>query len=149
MAQSLIRRVFIWIVALVALVIVGALGYCATHIPGGSDMDIANAVGRHIAAGYKKFDSRQQVERTDTGKIYYLSPGANGNPSIKFYEITSAEDQQQIEALARSAFKAVPGANSITLIFYKAQNLRRASNGGGTRGAEEQLKRVRLKREFS
>ena len=62
----MLHRLFV----LVALLPLAYLGWCTTHIPGGSDVDAANAVGRYIAAGYGRFDDRQLVERTGKGKIY-------------------------------------------------------------------------------
>ncbi len=109
-------------------------------------METANAIAKVIADGYSKFDNRQVVESTYKGKIYYDAPGVNGTPTMIFYEITNAEDMEQIEELARKALIAVPAAKSITLTFYAAQNMHRNPTGGAVRGEEQVLKKVTVQR---
>ena len=123
-----------------------AVGYCSTHIPAGPDVESANAVGHFISDGYGKFEDRQQLNKTDKGKTYYVGPESNRNTTLDFYEIETAEDMARIEELARGALVAVPSANSITLKFYRVQNMPRSPGGGGSRGSEQLLKKVTIER---
>jgi len=124
----------------------GWLGYCATHIPAGPDVDVANAIGKHIASGYGKFDARQEVEKTGKGKIYYVSPGAGRTPTVIIYEVTSPEDVQAIETLAAQALVAVPEAKGVKLEFHERQNLSIAPSGAKSRGWEWPFKKVAVSR---
>ena len=139
----MIHRLALAFVLLLALL---AIGYCSTHIPAGPDIEAANAVGQFISDGYGKFADRQQVNKTDKGKTYYVDPKSNRNTTLDFYEIETAEDIARIEELARGALVAVPSANSITLRFYRAQNMHRSPGGGGSRGSEQLLKKVAIER---
>lgn len=141
--QEMLRRLLL----VVALLPVAYLGWCATHIPGGPDVDAANTVGRYISTGYGKFDNRQAVERTGKGKIYYSSPGSGQHPTIILYEVTSPEDIRTIEALARQALMQFPEVRGISLHFYKEQNRSFSAGGGTTRGWESTFKKVRIARE--
>lgn len=135
------------LLVLIALLPLAYLGWCTTHIPGGPDVDAANAVGRYIADGYGRFDDRQVVERTGKGKIYYSSPGSDRHPTIVLYEITTPEDIGTIEALARQALVEFPQVRGASLHFYKKQNLSFSAGGATARGRETPFKKVSVKRE--
>lgn len=123
------------------------LAYCATHIPGGPDIDVANQVGRYIAAGYGKFDERSQVERTGRGKIYYNAPGSSQSPIITLYEVTDPNDVARIESLAREALQAIPDAREVELRFHERQNLSFSPGGGASRGRQSPFKTVHIARQ--
>jgi len=141
--HQVLRRALLVVVLLPLLY----LGWCATHIPAGSDIDAANAVGVYISSGYGKFDSRQTVERTGTGKIYYSAPGSDLHPTILLYEVTSLEDIATIEGLARQALDKFPSIQAISLHFYKEQNLAPSPGGAASRGWESAFKKVTITRE--
>lgn len=140
---QMLRRLLL----LVALLPAAYLGWCATHIPGGPDIDAANAVGRYIAFGYGKFDTRQVVERTGKGKIYYSSPGSGQHPTIILYEVTTPDDIRAIEALARQALVEFPQIRGVSLHFHREQNLSFSPSGAASRGWESAFKKVSIKRE--
>lgn len=123
------------------------LGYCTTHIPSGPDVDVANQVGKYIATGYGRFDDPRSVERTGKGKIAFTSPGSDRSPTLILYEVTSAEDIEMIESLARKALTEVPEAKEIRLQFYESQNLTISPNGGASRGWESAFRKTRIARE--
>lgn len=89
------------------------VGYVATHIPGADDVEAANAVGRFIEQGFGKFDSREQVERTGQGKIWYVRPTVGPSPVFIIYEVTKPEEIAEIEALANQALAKVPAVKVI------------------------------------
>jgi hypothetical protein len=116
------------------------LGYCATHIPGGMDVDAANQVGKFIAQGFGKFDDRQLVERTGKGKIWYVAPAVGPSPVFSIYEVTKPEEIAEIEQLANQALVTVPTVKAITLKFYERQNLTISNGGGASRGWESSFR---------
>lgn len=136
-------RHLIWLLLLAPFAF---LAYCATHIPGGPDVDVANQVGDYIASGYGQFANRGDVERTGQGKIYYASPGSSRTPTIIIYEVTAPSEVIRIEALAREALQVIPDANGVDLHFHERQNLTLLPGGGSSRGWETPFKKVRISR---
>lgn len=112
------------------------LGYCATHMPGGVDMDAASQVARIIDEGFGRFDDRQLVERTGKGKTWYVAPAVGPSPIFSIYEITQPQDIAAIECLANLALVKVPTVKAITLKFHERQNLTVYESGGASRGWE-------------
>ncbi|MFI5403825.1 MAG: hypothetical protein ACHQ1G_12880 [Planctomycetota bacterium] len=83
-------------------------------MPSGEDAEVARAICRFIRRGHGGFPDPDE----QNGKAMVWSPGAGGNPGIIVYGITTPEEMDVIEKLAREALHATPGANSVTLAFY-------------------------------
>lgn len=119
------------------------------QMPGGTDRASARNVANFIESGFGGFDDRSRVENEGKGKTYYYYPGARNNPSFDFYEITSPQDINLIVKLANDSLIKMPYVNSIRLNFYERQVWIDYGNGSKSRGKEQILKRIVVKRKTS
>jgi hypothetical protein len=112
---------------------------CHFGVPGGDAYAIAHIAAKHINEHYA-FADRTTVNRTHSGKIYYVSPGCV--PSFTFYEIVEPSDIREIEELAKQSL-SLAGIDRVSLVFYERQNWVTASpSGGGHRGHEHAVKEI-------
>lgn len=116
---------------------------CLFGVPGGDAYAIAGIVAKHIKEHYA-FPDRTNVDRTHSGKIYYVAPGCV--PSFTFYEIVEPSDIREIEELARQSLP-LAGIDRVSLVFYEKQNWVTASpNGAGHRGLERAVKEITIEK---
>jgi hypothetical protein len=134
-------RAALWLLVLAP---VAFLAYCATHVPTGADSDAANEIGKHVRAGYGKFDDKTRSQPEGTGKTLFISPGADRNPTLILYEVTGEEDIILVTRLAQEALDKSSDTNSVSLHFYERQNLRVSPSGGASRGWESAFKKIKL-----
>jgi len=116
---------------------------CHFGVPGGDAYAVADIVAKHIEKNYS-FANRTSVDRTHSGKIYYVAPGCV--PSFTFYEIVEPNDIHVVEELARQSLP-LAGIDRVSLVFYEKQNwVATSPNGGGHRGHENAIKRVTVEK---
>ena len=116
---------------------------CHFGVPGGDSYAIAEIVAKHIKENYT-FADRKNVDRTHSGKIYYVAPGCV--PSFTFYEIVEPNDIHVIEELTRQSLP-LAGIDRVSLVFYEKQNwVTTSPNGGGHRGHENAVKHITIEK---
>ncbi|MBK7424108.1 MAG: hypothetical protein IPJ48_14060 [Propionivibrio sp.] len=125
-------------IAILSAVVAGCF-----YVPGAQDHEQAGAVAKFITERYGRFDKRSDVERTHSGKIYYVAPGRY--PLVQFYEITDPQDIRSIEESAKEALAAT-GVEKVKLVFFEKQNLSCAPGGGCSRRSEHVVKEVLVTR---
>lgn len=142
--QLRVRRLMPIHTAIYCCLVFAPLICAGCYVPSADDADRAYAIGRFIDNYYGMFNIRTEVDRMHVGKIYYTRPGRQ--PQILLYEVTDPTEIARIETIARRALE-VNTIPSVELIFYEKQNWQFTKNGGGSRGAENVIKRIIISRE--
>jgi len=117
-----------------------ALALCGCfYVPTAQDHTKASAVAAHISSKFGRFEKRGDVEKTHSGKTFYVRPGRY--PEVLFYEIVDPADITAIEESAKEALSKV-AVEKVSLVFYEKQNISCSTGGGCSRGKENVIKQL-------
>ncbi|MSQ54849.1 MAG: hypothetical protein EXR31_05715 [Betaproteobacteria bacterium] len=112
---------------------------CGCYSPTAQDHAKAKAIASHISNKYGRFEKRNDVEKSHSGKTFFFRPGRY--PEVQFYEVIDPKEIAEIEASAREALTTA-GADRVDLIFFEKQNLACSPGGVCSRGNENVIKKV-------
>jgi hypothetical protein len=124
---------------LLTIAILTLSSLCGCYVPNANDYAKADAIASYISSKYSRFEQRSKVEKTHSGKTFYVRPGHY--PELQFYEVLDPKEISEIETSAKDAL--VPaGADRVRLVFIEKQNLTCNQSGECSRGKENIIKEV-------
>ncbi|MBC3809687.1 hypothetical protein H8K52_20330 [Undibacterium seohonense] len=121
------------------LLTLSSLCACDFYVPSAGDLTKANTIASHISSKYGRFEQRSKVDKTHSGKTFYIRAGRY--PELQFYEIINAKEMAEIETSAKSALVAY-GVDRIRLVFFEKQNFSCNQIGECSRGKEHVIKEI-------
>lgn len=116
-----------------------SLSACDFYVPSASDHAKANAIANHISSKYGRFEQRTKVDKTHSGKTFYIRSGRY--PELQFYEIINAKEIAEIETRAKSALLTAD-IDRVRLVFFEKQNFTCNRTGECSRGKENVIKEI-------
>lgn len=126
------------------LLTLSSLYACDFYVPSAGDHAKANAIASHISKKYGRFEQKNEVDKTQSGKAFYIRAGRY--PELQFYEIINANEIAKIESSAKNALAAA-GVDGVRLVFFEKQNLNCNRTGECSRGKENVIKEIVIGRD--
>lgn len=115
-------------------------------VSSGEDRELASKVGKYLNTAMVVPLDYRLADKTHSGKIVYVSPGINGSPHFRYYEVTAKDEMQRLKKAAENALKHIPEAKKITLHFMEKQVIHQTEDSLISRGREHEIETIVVKR---